>query len=74
VSTALTTGFKGCREKGIKTVGQFHDEIIALVKEGDEMETKINMEYSIQDLNKQLNLNIDLGIDAQFGSTYADIH
>ena len=65
---------KGCREKGIKTVGQFHDEIIALVKEGDEMETKINMEYSIQDLNKQLNLNIDLGIDAQFGSTYADIH
>ena len=65
---------KGCREKGISTVGQFHDEIIALVKEGDEMETKINMEYSIQDLNKQLNLNIDLGIDAQFGSTYADIH
>jgi len=65
---------KGCREKGIKTVGQFHDEIIALVKKGDEMETKINMEYSIQDLNKQLNLNIDLGIEAQFGSTYADIH
>ena len=65
---------KGCREKGIKTIGQFHDEIIALVKEGDEMETAINMEYSIQDLNKQLNLNIDLGIEAQFGSTYADIH
>ena len=65
---------KGCREKGIKTVGQFHDEIIALVKKGDEMETAINMEYSIQDLNKQLNLNIDLGIEAQFGSTYADIH
>jgi hypothetical protein len=38
------------------------------------METAINMEYSIQDLNKQLNLNIDLGIEAQFGSTYADIH
>jgi len=65
---------KKCREKGIKTVGQFHDEIIALVKEGDQIETAINMNYSIQELNEQLKLNVDLGVDAQFGKTYAEIH
>jgi len=65
---------KKCREKGIKTIGQFHDEIIALVKEGDQIETAINMNYSIQELNEQLKLNVDLGVDAQFGKTYAEIH
>ena len=65
---------KKCREKGIKTVGQFHDEIIALVKEGDQIKTAMNMNYSIQELNEQLKLNVDLGVDAQFGKTYAEIH
>ena len=65
---------KKCREKGIKTIGQFHDEIIALVKEGDQIETAMNLNYSIQELNEQLKLNVDLGVDAQFGKTYAEIH
>lgn len=65
---------KKCRDKDVKTVGQFHDEIIALVKEGDQIETAINMNYSIEEVNRQLRLNVDLGIDAQFGKTYADIH
>lgn len=65
---------KKCREKGINTIGQFHDEIIALVKEGDQIETAMNLNYSIQELNEQLKLNVDLGVDAQFGKTYAEIH
>ena len=65
---------KKCRDKDVKTVGQFHDEIIALVKEGKQIETAMNMNYSIEEVNKQLRLNVDLGVDAQFGKTYADIH
>jgi len=65
---------KKCRDKDVKTVGQFHDEIIALVKEGDQIETAMNMNYSIEEVNRQLRLNVDLGVDAQFGKTYADIH
>jgi hypothetical protein len=65
---------KKCRDKGVKTVGQFHDEIIALVKEGNQIETAMNMNYSIEEVNRQLRLNVDLGVDAQFGKTYADIH
>ena len=63
-----------CRRYGIKTIGQFHDEIIALVPEGNEEQTKATMEQAIENLNNNLELNVPLGVDAQFGKTYADIH
>ena len=63
-----------CRRYGIKTIGQFHDEIIALVSEGEEEQTKVTMEKAIENLNNILELNVPLGVDAQFGKTYADIH
>jgi len=63
-----------CRKKGIGTVGQFHDEIIAVVKKGEEDATKNVMEGAIEILNEKLKLNVPLGVDAQFGTTYADIH
>ena len=63
-----------CRKNGIKTIGQFHDEIIALTKEGEEQQTQKTMEAAIQKVNDKIQLNVDLGIDAQFGRTYADVH
>ena len=63
-----------CRKNGIKTIGQFHDEIIAIVKSGEEGTIKSTMERAIEKLNDKLNLNVPLGVDAQFGKTYADIH
>ena len=63
-----------CRKNGIQTIGQFHDEIIALVKEGDEQQTQETMEKAIETLNDRLKLNVPLGIDAQFGINYAKIH
>ena len=63
-----------CRKNGIETVGQFHDEIIAVVKKGEEDATKSVMEGAIEILNEKLKLNVPLGVDAQFGTTYADIH
>lgn len=65
---------KECREMGIKVIGQFHDEVIALVAAGEEDVTKNKMEHGIRCLNDDLQLNVKLGIDAQFGKTYADIH
>ena len=63
-----------CRKNGVKTIGQFHDEIIALVTKGDEQHTQQVMEQAIETLNNQLNLNVPLGIDAQFGQNYSEIH
>lgn len=63
-----------CRKNGIQSIGQFHDEIIALVKEGNEDVTKATMEQAIEKVNEKLTLNVPLGVDAQFGKTYAHIH
>ena len=63
-----------CRDKGIKCVGQFHDEIIALVKEGEEGDVEAIMHDAAIQLNDKVKLNIPLGTDVQFGKTYADIH
>lgn len=65
---------KLCVEQGIHTVGQFHDEVIAVVEKGREEETKVKMVKAIDQLNDNLRLNVPLGVDAQFGKTYADIH
>jgi len=59
---------------GIKTIGQFHDEVIALTEEGQEDVVENIMELAITTLNNELNLNVPLGIEAQFGRSYAEIH
>jgi len=63
-----------CRAEGIKSIGQFHDEIIALIKEGEEGEVEKIMHSAALKLNDKVKLNVPLGTDVQFGKTYADIH
>jgi hypothetical protein len=63
-----------CRQNGVKTIGQFHDEIIAIVEKGKEEDTRQVMLKSAEALNRKVNLNVPLGCDVQFGQTYADIH
>ena len=63
-----------CRNNGVQTIGQFHDEIIAIVQNGQEEETKQTLTKAVAMLNDKLNLNVPLGTDVQFGNTYADIH
>ena len=63
-----------CRKNGIKCVGQFHDEVIALVKKGEESAVEKIMHDAAIKLNQKVKLNVPLGTDVQFGNTYADIH
>ena len=65
---------KECRGMGLQTIGQFHDEIIVLTKEGDEDKAENIMQMSISNVNHEVDLNVPLGTDVQFGNTYADIH
>jgi len=68
------TWVRHCRSKGLKSIGQFHDEVIVLVEEGKESWTEEKMQEAIQETNKEVSLNVKLGIDVQFGNTYAEIH
>jgi hypothetical protein len=63
-----------CRKNGINTIGQFHDEIIALVEDGKQEEVAAIMHGAAAKLNEKVKLNVPLGCDAQFGKTYASIH
>jgi len=63
-----------CRKNGIKTIGQFHDEIIALVENGKQDEVAAIMHGAAAKLNEKVKLNVPLGCDAQFGKTYGEIH
>ena len=55
-------------------VGQFHDESINVVKKGDKNEHTNALQWAIEKLNEQLKLNVDLGIDIQYGQNYAEVH
>lgn len=60
--------------KGLPIIGQFHDEVIALIKKG--MRTKCEKAFrnAIVEVNEELKMNRELDIDVQFGDNYADIH
>ena len=55
-------------------IGQFHDESINLVKEGEQNEHSVALNWAIEKLNQELKLNVDLGIDIQYGQRYSDEH
>lgn len=54
--------------------GQFHDEVILTVKKGNEAKAEKLLRWAIDRVNEELNLNVKLDIDVQFGGTYAEIH
>ena len=62
------------RTKRGNIIGQFHDESINLVKKGDEEQHTKDLTWAIEKLNKELKLNVDLGIDIQYGQRYSDVH
>jgi DNA polymerase I-like protein with 3'-5' exonuclease and polymerase domains len=53
-------------------IGQFHDEVIAEVTDRDH--TTKTLKAAIKEVNADLGMNVELDVDVQFGSTYADIH
>ncbi len=62
------------RLKRPNIIGQFHDESINLVRKGEEDEHTSVLKWAIEKLNKDLKLNVDLGIDVQYGQKYSDVH
>jgi len=68
------TWVAGCKARGLEIIGQFHDEVIILLKEGEEKTVEDIMNTSIEKANERIQLNVPLGIDYSFGKNYAEIH
>ena len=61
-------------KEGVIPFLQYHDEMLALVKKGEEDRAKKVVKESMVKVNELLKLNIEITIDVQFGLTYADVH
>lgn len=68
------TWIREFRKKRKQLTGQFHDEIITCIKEGYEDKYVEILQSAIDKVNDILKLNVTLGIDVQFGKTYAEVH
>lgn len=54
--------------------GQFHDEVVLTVRKGFRDKCEALLRNAIKQLNEELQLNRELGIDVQFGGRYSEIH
>lgn len=63
-----------CIKEGLMPSGQMHDEIIVYCDEGKEEETKSKMIEACKKANEALQLNVEVGIEVQFGKSYGDVH
>jgi DNA polymerase I-like protein with 3'-5' exonuclease and polymerase domains len=61
-------------EKRPQLTAQFHDEIVLHIKEGSEEKCEALVRNAIKQLNDNIKLNRELGIDVQFGKNYGEIH
>lgn len=62
------------RAKKLPIIGQFHDEVVALIKRGMRSKCTKAFKDAIQEVNEELKMNRELDIDVQFGDNYACIH
>lgn len=63
-----------CMIRGVLPCGQFHDEFITPLPEGQEKDYEEVLTWAIAKTNDKLKLNVELGIDIQFGKRYSEIH
>jgi len=62
------------RSKRSQMTAQFHDEVVLEIRLGNRKKAERLLRNAIKELNEELNLNRELGIDVQFGNRYSEIH
>ncbi len=65
---------KYIRENGPPVIGQFHDELIALVRVGHRDRVTAHVKEAIRKVNEELRLNVQLGVGIDYGNNYGEIH
>ena len=61
-------------EKRKQLTATFHDEIVLCIRRGFREKCSQLINWAINEVNNQLKLNRELGIDIQYGDRYSDIH
>lgn len=53
---------------------QYHDEVALYLKKDDREETKEKVLDSMEEVNKELKLNVPIKVSIDFGVKYSEIH
>lgn len=62
------------KKRGVRIVGNFHDEVVVVCKKSEEETIKSIMRECIELTNRQTKLRAPLKIDIQVGRNYGEIH
>lgn len=62
------------RAKRPQLTAQFHDEVILEIKKGYKEKAEALLREAMQEVNRELNLNVRIDIDVQGGNNYGEIH
>lgn len=68
------TWVKHVKHNGPPLIGQFHDEVILLLKKGNRERATKHLREAMRKTNEELKLNRELECSIDFGESYADIH
>lgn len=71
---AFDTWLYYVREQGVVVNFQMHDEKGSYLPDGNEEDHKKKLLLAIEKTNQKLKLNVQLGVDVQFGDNYAETH
>jgi len=63
-----------CRRMGLTISMQYHDEILFVVKEGDEERVSKILHEAMAKVNEVLKLNVTIEVEEQYGDSYASVH
>lgn len=63
-----------CRLAGLKISMQYHDEILLSVARGDEARVSSIIHEAMAKVNERLKLNVTIGVEEQYGNSYASVH
>ena len=62
------------RKRGLKMILQYHDEVAMYLKKEDKEFVRTSIEQAMEDVNKELQLNVSISVSIDFGKKYSEIH
>jgi len=62
------------RKLGVHPQAQMHDEVLFSLPKGQEKQTEEKLREAMKKVNETLKLNVTVGIDVEFGGSYASVH
>jgi DNA polymerase I-like protein with 3'-5' exonuclease and polymerase domains len=59
---------------GIKVCMQYHDELLLVTKSQNKSMVETTLKQAMMEANKELSLNVSIGISVDWGVNYAECH